>query len=84
MQNALIFGLIGVALLLASWAYETYEQFKVGRGLDLRFALPNLIAIGFLTYYSWAIGNALFFWLNLILEIFVITEIVVGVIHRRK
>lgn len=70
-------GLAGSVILVIAWLFETIEGIKEHKALiDLRFAVASLVAVLLLVVYSWMIENLIFYWLNIILGIIVVLEIV--------
>ncbi len=84
-MNGLLIGILGSAILMAGWAYETFQAIKHHQELvDLNFAFIYLIGISFLTYYSYLIQNAVFLWLNFMLLVLIGVEAIVTLYLRRK
>ncbi len=78
-------GIIGGALILAAWLFETYESVKNHRSLiDLKFAFIYVIGVTLLAVYGNIIGDPIFFFLNTAILSIVLFEIVHTILLKRK
>lgn len=74
-MNTIIIGIIGSAVLMAGWVYETYKALKKRKEpIDLYFAGFYLVGLSLLGAYSFIIEDKVYIWLNLILLMLVAME----------
>ena len=79
-----IVGIIGAVIILVAWAWETTSEVKKHKVLmDLRFSFLSAAGDLILIIYSWQIGNAIFFWLNMFIAFVILFEIWYS-LHIRK
>jgi hypothetical protein len=78
-------GIAGAILLLAAWAFETFESVKYHKALiDLKFALIYVSSTILLTIYSFQRNDMVFFSVNLLLIVLVLFEIAYTLIKIKK
>ncbi|GEM_PF-1239513 len=75
-MTALIIGLIGAAILIIGWTFQTVESIRRHKSLiDLRFAFTQFSGIMFLLAYSILINDSVFIPLNVIIVSLITIEI---------
>ncbi len=89
MVDAILIGILGGAVIIFAWLLETFESVKRHKSLiDLKFSLISAIGVSMLIFYSWQIGNAIFFYLNTILLFIELVEIAYSIavkkVHRKR
>ena len=57
-------GIIGGAILVSAWIYETYISYKQGKKFDIKFICLYLVGISFITLYTYQINDMPLFALN--------------------
>ncbi len=77
-----IVGLIGAFFLLAAWIYETYETYKAGEKVNIRFVMIYLVGQVFLFAYSYMIQSYPFMIISA--TIFLITLIEIDLLSRKS
>lgn len=78
-------GIAGAALLLVAWLFETYESVKRHKALvDLKFAYIYIVSTILLTVYAYSNNDMVFFYVNLLLIVLVVFEIVYTIYKTRK
>ncbi|UCG95721.1 MAG: hypothetical protein JSV92_01585 [archaeon] len=71
-----VIGILGAAFILIAWILGLVDELKKRENLiELRFSLVSLLGTVILIYYSSAIGNTVFLFLNLGIFFVVIFEI---------
>ncbi|HLD57236.1 MAG TPA: hypothetical protein VJA47_02960 [archaeon] len=88
-MSILLIGLIGAAILIFGWGFETIEAVRRHKSLvDLKFAFNHLIGISFLLAYSTLINDSVFMPLNAIIVSLIAIEIWYSLhikkIHKNK
>ena len=72
-----IIGIAGALFLLIAWLFETIESVKNHKSLiDLRFAFIYITGIALLAIYASETENPIFFWLNGMIFVLVLFEII--------
>lgn len=77
-------GIIGVAVILLAWVWETLSESKKHRTLmDLRFSAVSLLGNALIVIYTWIVNLPIFFVLSVAIMATIIFEIGYS-IHVRK
>ena len=72
-----LIGIIGGILIVAAWIFETLQGIRSRKKLvDIKFSSLFLVAAVLLAVYSWQRSDPVFFWLNIILIIILLVEII--------
>ncbi len=85
----LAIGLIGAAILILGWGFQTIESVRRHKSLiDLRFAFTHFTGVTFLLAYSILINDSVFVPLNVIIVSLIGIEIWYSLhikkVHRKK
>jgi hypothetical protein len=71
-----VIGITGASFILIAWILGLVDELKTRENLiELRFSLVSLLGTVILIYYSNAIGNVVFLFLNLGIFLVIIFEI---------
>ncbi len=77
MNNLIIFGALGAAILVIAWAVETIENIRKRKLIiHPHFAVLYVIGNLLLTYYSYVAQSPVFFWLGIALILAIICELI--------
>ena len=77
-----LIGFAGACFLLSAWLYETYETYKKGEKIDIRFVMIYLVGQVFLFTYSYMINSVPFMLLSATILAITLVEIVL--LTRKK
>ena len=85
MDLTLAVGIIGSVVLVIAWLIETAENIKKHKLIiHPHFAVLYLLGNGLLTYYSYAIGSQVFFWLSIVLMLAIVGELCYSIRLKRR
>jgi lipid-A-disaccharide synthase-like uncharacterized protein len=77
-------GIIGTALVVLAWVWETVDAVKRHRSLiDLKFAVINFGGTVVLIAYALSIGDPVFIILNSLISLAILAEITYSIIVRK-